>query len=408
MPNDLFRSEAVESFNDRLSGRVVLSPSRAVTSVLFAILILILLFVVAAFLLSYSSTSNLKGWITTGEGVSNIYGRNGYNLVQLYVANGDLVNKGEVVARIQKNQYSDYDKFLHQQLEQLEVLIGEKQRANDKEFNEYRGELLKQRKKIAKEIDLLIEELSQLSEAVTIYEAVKLANASLYEKSLISELQWANVKREELGLNERVLYKQRLISERRRELSSLNVEISRIDGLELREKLSISFSLIDLASQNSLLGSSEGIKVVSPLDGEVIALDAKRGDSLTNENVLMSITRRNSQYTIEAWAPMPALENLSLGQEARVEMDTYPAEKYGYLKASVVSIGEKPTLPSDTLFAPVSSRIPVYKVTLAFSDVPELNEKMELKLGMLLNVKVVQRKQKLYKWVEQYFKKLGK
>ncbi len=100
----LFRKEAVSHQNARLIGAVTLDQPLPIkiSVVIILTIVIVIVIVIVAFLFNaqYSRKETVRGFLISNKGVIKSYAHQGGTIEKLLVAEGDKVNKGDVLATL--------------------------------------------------------------------------------------------------------------------------------------------------------------------------------------------------------------------------------------------------------------------------------------------------------------------
>jgi membrane fusion protein len=128
----------------------------------------------------------------------------------------------------------------------------------------------------------------------------------------------------------------------------------------------------------------------SPVAGIVSSLQTEVGQAPMANVPLMSIMPDGAALQAELLLPTRAAGFIKPGEEARLQIEAYPFEKFGFVMGRVLSISRSILKPGEFL-SPVEFKEAVYRVRVALDRdyIQAYGQKKPLRSGMALTADIV-------------------
>ena len=180
-----------------------------------------------------------------------------------------------------------------------------------------------------------------------------------------------------------------------------NISSTPLTQSNVREELVRSLQVID---QEVVENEAKYETVVSaPSDGIVTAIRGNVGQTAKVDEALAAIVPSGSKFQAHLFVPSRAIGFIRKGAVVGVRYQSFPYQKFGQAKGSVLEISEAPLLPTELppIANPESSKEPMYRVTVELERqyVKAYGDVTPLRAGMLLDADVMLEKRKLYEWI---------
>jgi len=275
-----------------------------------------------------------QGILMKSGGVFNIVS-NSTGLVQnLYFGVDDIVQRGQVVARVEQPQVLDQIKSTRAKFQEL---VEERDRINKfgtKEKELESESMVQQRQSLERTIANLEESVKWLEEKVK-------NQKGMVEKGLITKQQLIDTQ-EELSRT------QQNIRENRTLLKQLSIREVQLTNQQEKELASIEQKINETGREIEQLKDdlNDMAKVVSPYTGRILEVSVDEGTLITQGKSLMSIELMGKEIkNLEAVLYFPPRQGkkIRLGMETQLAPSTVKQEKYGFIKGLVTSVSEFPS-----------------------------------------------------------------
>jgi HlyD family secretion protein len=341
-----------------------------------SILIILGLFVVLGFFIEFPETIVGEANLTTSVDPALIYNTNDGYLNKIYSEENSFVEKGQVIAEIRSTSSLDNIEFLDELIYFLRQKIKEnvstiKLPTSNLSFGplqENYNTLVKQvhefnelnsiyHKKSVAQLKEKIETLESLSKIfATKLEIGKneLVNAKmqfeidkgLYNEHVIAKSEWIqknslyNQKLTEFeNLKQSFFQNDLQLKEMKGNQQDLNYEIERNLSQKLKQ---IELSLTSM--ENYRQEWKNKYTIVAPIEGKINFIrKTSPGDYVRSNVPLAFIVPENQDIRAKVKVNFKGYGKIIPGQSARITLDTYPYQEYGYFMGKVISISEAPS-----------------------------------------------------------------
>lgn len=389
----LFRREAVEDSSSRLGVPI---RSGALLSWIITLLIFCLILSISVLLLTalYSRKETVNGWLTPAEGAQRLVSTRSGTVEVVHVGEGDEVGIGDEILSI------SFDSTVQDGVELSQMLSS----AADDESNAVRDRMNSQIVNIQLQIHELnerktsaISRRARLVSSIALQiERIDIANQAvesartLHERQLLATLQMRQ--REEA-----LIIARQSLDSMEGDLIELDSQISQID-LQ-RRRLQISQSEISAEAAQAMarindrranfLGQ-QGQVLEARIPGRISALSVRAASPVQPGQTLAMVVPNGTELEAELWVPSRAVGFVRRGQPVRLMYDAFPYQRFGVGRGRVKLIARSPTEPADLPTALQASE-PLYRVlvTLDQQEVDAHGVAWELTPGMRLSADLV-------------------
>jgi membrane fusion protein len=163
--------------------------------------------------------------------------------------------------------------------------------------------------------------------------------------------------------------------------------------------------LAELATRESGSQAPRRIAVQAPVAGTLSAVHASRGQAVSPEAAVLTLTPEGEPLVAHLYAPSSALGFVRVGQAVKLRVQAYPHQKFGWLPGQVSAVAQAPA--QTTELAQVAglglgaAAEPLYRITVALSQTPLAGAGAErpLRAGMQLEADVVLEQRRLVEWL---------
>jgi len=394
MMSDLFRKEAQEEVQRRLEGRVILSCPVSLRLLSLLACILGLLILASAILGKYTYRQVVTGWISSSRGLSELRVQEEGTLSEVYVKEGDHVEKGQVLAIVSSDRnLSDGStrstlllSSLEQEKQELEDRISalkSQNAASLQRLQEQRSAILERLRRGQRTVELQrrrIELVTRQAEAIQ----------TLAQQGYATAAERARREEAVLSAEQSLALQEAEIIQIRTELRNLDAEIAELP-LELRLAISEVQNRLPNLERQQIQTSTEGSYALrAPTAGRILAILNVKGESVSGGAPIITMLPSGSRLQAVLLAPTRAIGFLRPGQEVKLRYDAFPFERYGSADGSVASITHTVLDPAD-LGASTQITEPVYRVMADLESETFIADGVQIPLqpGMQLTAHIV-------------------
>ena len=404
MTQSLFRNEAVEHQRERLWGEVMLTqplPTKLFTGFVAIVLVSLVLYLIFG---TYTRKETVQGYLDPEGGILQVHASQSGTITELTVREGELVEEGQVLARIRTDKVLEEGGALNTLV--LDLLQRQKQQLKERISREERRRAAREvylRSRIdghERQIGQLQEQLGLQQTRVRVARERYQALSELRNDQLISEEEYQS--RYQALLDEQQQNKQleHSLSVERGDLESARFELESLER-ESRESVDeLEAQIASLEQQSLQHRGDHAFSVKAPRAGRITSLQAQPGQLAEPQRPMMTILPEGEALKAELLVPSRAIGFIESGLSVRVRYDAFPHERFGIHESTVINVAETVLAPRE-VNAPIETRSPVYRVTanLGGQTVKAYGREMALDAGMTLEADILLDERPLYQWI---------
>jgi membrane fusion protein len=411
--SELFRSEAISHQARGLQGEVILGTrlpwlllGYILSGFLFALLAIILF-------AQYSRKESVSGVLIPQAGIIRITATQGGLITNVAASEGQTLLAGAPVAELRLA----VDMLSGNTGKALEAAVLNEQAAARNaglaqvEMVRADHARLLQRKSVIQ---------SQYQEALTmkgiLVEKDKLASKNLArardlkQKGFVSET-WLD------DAQAAAIDAQQAVSNADGALLSLNMELAEVNGRLGEIPILLDQARSQAQSQDAGMAqkleqvrSDSTYAVTSPIDGVVVAVPSKVGQTAQPGSTLVILTPKNSPLEAELYVPSRAFGFVRPDQEVSLQYEAFSYKKFGAGKGRVLAVSQTPLTPAEAALSGVTANEPVFKVRVALEKdyVMAYGNQAKLRPGMLLKADIIIERRSIIDWLLDPLYAVGK
>lgn len=397
----LFRPEVLAHRADRLHGDVSLALPVSWQVIGLGLLAALALAITFLSLASYSRVEVVAGTISTDKGVVGIIPAHAGVVESIEVNDGQSVGFGAQLVRIRATDVLSngegaqanlmeairaQDRGLALQARQLSFAAAAEQSRQAAAINGLSREIASIDEQLVVERQLVVTAKAEFDRAQDVARNGYISRRDLQTR----EETWLSRRQQVSQLEANRASKASSIAEAQRAV----VQIGASANAQLA---ALAASRSELSQRSISTDVAQAFVVSAPVAGQVTALTARVGQTVSPQAAIMAIVPRGATLTAELEVPSTAIGFLAVGQEVRLAIDAFPYQRFGTVEARIVSVSRSAIGRVDARGATVS----VYLVTTAIADpsVVAFGRRQPLLPGMALNARIVTQKQTLIEWL---------
>lgn len=338
MPNpvakNLFRKTALE----RLSSPEQLDMLMQVTSplgwlVLAAMAMLVLVALLWGIFGSVPTKVAGQGILIRGGSVYAIEAGTNGQVVEMNCVPGDVIQKGQVVAKIAQSDTTI-------KLANARAALADRERQNEVQSKRENDIAETGQKASADERATTEEAIRALQRQVKALEDVSRDQEELYNKGLVAKGKYLDIKTELESTRVK-------LADTQTNLTRITTEQNKLEN-ERQTKANARQQEIDdsrrevVRLENELASSTQ---VISQYTGRVIEKNVDRGNLVSTNDSLLILEPMSEQVQAVVFIPPADGKRVKNGMEVRVAPSTVKAEEYGFIVGKVESISSYPSSP---------------------------------------------------------------
>lgn len=401
----LFRQQAIDHQQTRLQGGVLLYHPISIHIKVLLIVLIAVMVTMFIYHAEYTRKETVRGYLLPSKGVIKSYSQYTGIVEKVWVNEGDIVEKGDVLFTLSSHQHTGNgnnltDDLIKNSETQLSALEGEIEqyrvisKQQQTSFKTRQSMQLKQLRSLQSQLELAEAKYTIVTEQ---FDNVKTLNQQGY----VSEIEIQN--RQQLMLE----HQQNVFNVKQQILQNENqFEQYNIDHLQIihntKEQISrLNRQYLALESQLSQLQTTHRYSVVASHTGTVTAIQAVLGESIKpNTKPLLHIIPNDAKLEAELLLPTRSAGFVKRGDQTRMRFDAFPYQRFGFVQGQVQHIDN--TIISSTLAdLPVQLAEPVYRLraSLARDKVVANQQEFDLKSGMLFEADILLETRTLFEWL---------
>jgi membrane fusion protein len=405
----LFRKEALEHSRPRLEGDVSLAVplSWQILGHLFGVTLLVI--VVFLSTADYARIETVAGQISPRDGlISVVPPRNGV-VSELAVKEGDVVVKGQPLATLSSDDILANGETGSEQIDQ--VLLGQEE-SLDAQLRFARAASQAERNRLQSQINGAEHEIRSFEQQAGLQRALVSSaqtdidrGRELAERGFLSSRDLARREENLLLRRQQLEQLRQSIGRQYSIIAEAQAQLRQVAASEGREANSLANERRGFAKERSRVQAETSFLLRAPVAGQITALQVRAGTAASGSQPLMLIVPKDSELMAELYVPTTAIGSIRVGQTMLLAIDSYPAQQFGLVAATLVSVAS----------APVRRSTSNQGGMVAYTVLARINPKgsflvlgrYRLVPGMTLNARIVTEKRSLLDWLFAPIRRLG-
>jgi membrane fusion protein len=385
----LFREEAIEAKRRRLWGdvRIAHPPSLTLwTVVLTAICAAVLLALIFG---RYTRKETVVGFLEARDGLVEVRPIQGGRVARLLVREGQIVAEGDPLIEFTSDLSAISNRpALDLQLagieEQMKALE-ERRTAVEQVFASDAGRLREQISSQQRLRDILVSQRQGRGDALSLAQSDVERILRLQSQGYASNIEADRRRRAVLAEQEAVRSLEADIASADARIDDLRAQIDGAPARKVEMLASLTAESARLGQQRAELQVTRGYVMRAPINGVVLRILARNGQTPANNGPLLSIAPEDSLLQARLLVPTRAIGFLKAGQPANLQVEAFPFQRFGMLRGYIVDIRPLIVKPGELNF-PVEHTEPVYEVEVAIPRqvIVAYGEQRPLRPGMAL------------------------
>lgn len=329
----LYRQAYFAAQATRAEGGILIAANPGMT--LFACASVVLVGALIVFLIvgEYTRKARLEGVVMPSTGVVNVVARTPGHVEALLVKEGDVVEAGQLLYRLNGERYdgqgtatlATLKSSLAQQYHMLE-----QQQHQEAVANKVQIQGLQQRAvQLKDELHSADQGLTLSLRQAALTRSVMGRYQRLVKQKYVSELEFQQ-KQIELAAAEGNVENHRQAQQRlKRELTVVKTEQDSLQQQGQSRQAELGRLLQDIRQQQIELQSQEESTLTAPIAGSVAAVLVKAGQNVNQNELLLTLVPQAAHLQIELYAPSKSIGFIKPHQRVGLRFAAYPYEKFG-------------------------------------------------------------------------------
>ena len=347
-PKEIFRKVALEraSSPEQLDQLITITTPAGWVSLLG-----IFIFLAAAVIWSiYGSIPTQvegRGILLFHEGVLSIQAQNTGKITRITVDAGDIVEKGQIIARIEREDLIERIKAAQAELKALETSFEEKKRTETETVRIQREKLRLDRLNQQQAIKNLESQLEAENTFKQQQESLRDGLRKLVKEGIIGKNKLLEVENDLVKIGQRINSVKLDIETSKNQLNAIEIELKKIEGSgsldELTQEQRVEKAKNEIRSLQSAFAQSS--QVLSPDSGRIIEVLQRENDLVNSGMTLFLLEKSGENLEMEAIIYFPALtgKQVQRGMRAQITPSIVKREEYGFLEGTVTEVDQYPS-----------------------------------------------------------------
>lgn len=400
----LFRQQALNHQSNKLFGEVILI--RPLSFALLTTALAVIVAVVIIFLLygKYGRRETVNGYLIPDKGLVNVYAPYLGIAEKIHINEGQSVKKGEVLYRVSTDfrmskHFSNNDKLL-QHLAEQKSHLAEKVNLEKIRFQDEETTLRNQEQHLSDEITQIKLQIKTAEQELDLAKKLwkkykRLRKNKLVVESALTQQHYNYLAKRSSVQNS----KQRLVS-KTASLASVQLQLKQLPNRRDIRLQELKSQQLALAERLTKVSSERGYDIVSPVDGTVSTIIAKRGQKIDLSTPLLTLLPENSTLQAELFLPSRSIGFTEVGQSVLMRYEAFPYQRYGLANGTIKAISQTVINPQEVRLA-VTVNEPVYRVKVDLEKQSMLanGKPIYLQPGMVLSADILLEKRSLFEWL---------
>lgn len=404
----LYRKAYFSAQGKHAEGKILIVPSPSMT--VFACMSIALVCALIAFLIcgEYTRKAHLEGVVMPSTGVVKVMARTDGYVEKLLVKEGDIVSSGQLLYRLSGERY---DGMGTATLSTLKISLTQQYQMLKQQKQQEMVNTVMQLQGLRRRINQLKDELRSADEAMKLALRQAMLTKSAMERyqrlvnqKYVSEAEFQQ-KQIELATTEANVEKNRQARQRlQRELADTETDQGSLRQQGQSRQAELNRLLQGIYQQQIELQAQEQTTLTSPVAGHIAAIMVKEGQTVNQNELLLTVVPQASHLQIELYATSKSVGFIKPDQRVGLRFAAYPYEKFGVQYGTTREITRTSLSSADVML-----RNPVvwkeneghYRVVVEpdKSSVTVYGRQEPLRTGMAVTADIELDSRHLYEWL---------
>jgi membrane fusion protein len=401
---DLFRKEAITHQGQKLDGEVTIATHMSFNVVIILVVMIILVGLTYLLLGEYHRKEVVSGYLRPTTGLSKVYPVVAGRIDEIFVKEGQLVKKGQLLARIRMEKHlssgEEVSESIIRDLLLQKELVLKNIASQEKLFAVNKSKSSSQIHNTQAQLLQAKNQRSLLNERLALSQSKLDDTLVLITKGFVSEREYQELQDRHLTMKQQTEDIQAQVLTQIEQLSQLNFQVEQLP-LQYEETIGLLQSkLAGLSQQISQTDAQRGLDVRSNRTGKITNLLLKPGMMTQVNRPLMTILPEGATLEAVLFVPTRAYGFVRSGQKTRIRYQAFPYQRFGIYLGEIVEVSQSVILPNETTL-PVTFQEPVYQVVVTLNEqgAKAYGTEVPLQSGMLLEADIMVDKRTLFEWL---------
>ncbi|WP_057830327.1 HlyD family secretion protein [Colwellia sp. TT2012] len=401
---DLFRKEAISHQGQKLDGEVTIATHMSFNVIIALVVMIILVGFTYLLLGEYHRKEVVSGYLRPTTGLSKVYPVVAGRIDEIFVKEGQLIEKGQLLARIRMDKHLSSgievsESIIHDLLLQKGLIV-KNIATQEKLFVVNKAKSSSQIKNTQAQLLQAQNQKSLLKERLALSKSKLDDTFSLIKKGYVSEREYQEQQDRHLAMKQQIEDTQAQVLTQIEQLSQLTFQALQLP-LQYEETIGqLKSKLAGLSQQISQTDAQRSLDVRSNRAGKITNLLLKPGMMTQVNRPLMTILPEGATLEAVLFVPTRAYGFVRTGQKTRIRYQAFPYQRFGIYLGEIVEVSQSVILPNETIL-PVIFQEPVYQVVVKLDEqgAKAYGTQVPLQSGMLLEADIMVDRRTLFEWL---------
>jgi membrane fusion protein len=402
--SELFRKEAIDHQGQKLDGEVTIATHMSFSVIAMLIVSIVVIGTLYLFWGEYHRKEVVSGYLRPTTGLTKVYSVTPGLVDEVYVEEGDVVKKGQRLARIRLDRFlrsgTGVNDVIIQELVIQKNLLASNMLSQKQLLDVNLEQLASQIKSAEAQLLQANNQRSLLKERLALSEK-KLADIkSLISEGFASEREYNTQQDSFLTFKQQLEDTQSNILSTQGQLNDLRFQSKQLPIQHQEQIGQLKSQLAGINQQISQADSQRSFDVVSNREGSVTNLLIKTGMMANTNQPLMTILPVEASLEAVLFVPTRAYGFVKVNQKTRIRYQAFPYQRFGIYEGEIIEVSKSVILPNETSL-PVSIQEPVYRVIIKLEKQGAIayGVSVPLQAGMLLEADIMVDSRSLFEWL---------
>ncbi len=401
---DLFRKEAITHQGQKLDGEVTIATHMSFNVIITLVVMIILVGLTYLLLGEYHRKEVVFGYLRPTTGLSKVYPVVAGRIDEIFVKEGQLVEKGQLLARIRMDKHLSSGEEVSASI--IRELLFQKSLILQNIVTQEKLFVVNKAKSASQEKNTQAQLLQAQNQQVLLKERLALSKSklddtlSLIKKGYVSEREYQEQQDRHLTMKQQIEDIYAKVLTQIDQLSQFKFQTQQLP-LQYEEQIAqLSSQLAGINQKISQTDAQRGLDVRSNRSGKITNILLKPGMMTQVNRPLMTILPEGATLEAVLFVPTRAYGFVRSGQKTRIRYQAFPYQRFGIYLGEIVEVSQSVILPNETTL-PVIFKEPVYQVVVKLGEqgAKAYGTKVPLQSGMLLEADIMVDKRTLFEWL---------
>jgi membrane fusion protein len=400
----LFRQEAIEfERHNRQWGQVALLQPLSTKVMTWFIATAVALVVTFLFLGQYARKETVEGYLTPTSGTAKIFVPQQGTIKEIYVDEGQEVQKGQPLMTIETSQIAANDRDVNATM--LDTLVLQRDLLT-KQIAAEQARTKSEQARLTALIDGLKTEIFHLeaqlalqNDRIRVTEHLVSSVRGLKAQGLLSEVEFRQRELTALGQRQSLNSLNQQLAARQNQLIETRYSLEQLPTVRAQKIQQLHNELSGTEQRIAEIDGRRAYVIRASTAGRVSTLQATMGQHADPRRLQLEIIPNDSVLQAELFVSTRAIGFVRPGQKIRIKYHAFPYQNFGTYGGAIIKISQT-ILTSSDASGPISLKEPAYRVTATLDrpDIDAYGAKITLQADMLLKADIILEQRSLVTW----------